>query len=269
MSRLSKQQARQPDAFVSWADKTAAFIEQKRRTLLALVIACLTLSLLWIAQQYYAQHQEQLAQKDLYQAQKLHTQLLEEAKKNQSEDEKKTSSLLGDSQITVPPNPKLEQAWQYVLDKWPRSQAAHQAAIYLADYHIKNKKHETALTVLQTRLPHTHKSHFFYGLLHLYTGSLLMHLKRYAEAEQEFQLVKKSQHQYLHSAATYRLALSLEKQKSTGSVATGAKADSPADALQLYKTLSESETSSFVKAQAQAQLRWLAYQSGQEAARAK
>ena len=253
MSRLSKQQVRGPDAFVSWADRVAAFIEKNRRSLFVALAGTLGFSLLWIGKQYYDQHQEQLAHIDLYQAQKQYTQLLEVAKNKQSEEQKKMASLLGDTQLVVPLNTKLVQAWQLVLNKWPRSQAANQAAIDLADHYAQNKKYTEALNVLQARAGALRSSHFFYGLLHLHTGSVLMELEKYAEAVESFKkIIDSNSHAYLQPTAKYRMAMCYEKQ------------NNPQQATEIYKALAASQDSGFVASQAKAQLRWLAFRSQKE-----
>ena len=251
MSKKTQQEAKQPDAFVSFSDKLIKIVEDNLKSVLFAALALVVVGVVVVSYGIIQKKSDQKALAALYKAEKMLSDktesLLKErqavADKANKEIEaynkklkkkaKKRSLVKVVEEVKTPETlasayGEVVTEFQKVIRETEGRKASYLASLTLSQLYSDFGELQKAMSTLESASKSLKSDHFFYGLIHNRMGSALAASSECDKANDHFSKVISAKEQlYLHADATLGKAICLEKLEKI------------ADARDLYKRLAD------------------------------
>ncbi len=220
-NKISKEDLKSPDAFMSFADRVASWIAERAKPLgvivgliIVLAIGYTTLSMIQSSQEKTAsaalfQFEKKIDEVKLAQA-KRQRELIEKLSAPEKESEEKINE-------TIQSVPELDferdfavnaAAWGTTIKEYSNTQSAQLARIRLARLYLDYDKADLAEPVLRAAIDDSKKGTSTYGLARTMLASVLSYQDKIPEARELLQqVVDEPSLSYLHSEALLKLGV--------------------------------------------------------------
>lgn len=207
--KLSKEEVRGPDAFISTSDKVGKWIEKHKVPVFSVFGALLIIGAANVAWTKYSGYREASAQEALYSIEAKIKKKQADIAKEQTENKDKAPAA--ERNLEADFGPLLGEYGSKIKDL-QGSKASLIGALHLAALYMDYRDFEKAHGFLADVVSQAGKTGTFFALLHMQYGTALTALEKHEEAKGEFQLVLNDPgSSFLHAEAVLKLGLVEEK----------------------------------------------------------
>ena len=229
--KISKQEAKQPDTFISFADKVGQAVANHFKMIVTVAGVALILGGGYVLTEYITRQKELSAQEAIFKVENQYRKLVEdklEAQMQSLEDkDEKTDSAkkeLPDKPIIPEKTPdSLKADYGEVLGNYKTVISSHKGrtaallgAIDLAFIHSEYKDYDGAKSVLELVIDDAKVGGLFFGMVHNQMGTIYSNLNQYDEAVKHYSLiVEDPKQEHMHPDVLLKMGLAYEKLNQT------------------------------------------------------
>lgn len=224
MSKQSRKEIKQPDAFITFSDKIIKWVETHHKTFLSIVGILVVGGALVAGVGFVQKRQEKKAMQALYEVEKSLNQKIEKLEKDhqetvsvQAEEAKKKSPAKVEPLEKTPEllskhlTAEVQQLKKFVKDNSGKK-ASVVGRLTLSQIYSDFGEPKASLSVLQEGLEDLDEGSLFYGLIHQRLGAALASVGSCDQARQHFEkVVAQPELEVLHAEAHLNIGLCQEK----------------------------------------------------------